>query len=134
MDRTPEYVTIAEASQIVGVVEDTIEGWMRTGKLAYLRTVGGGVRIHRSALWQTTEPPARKRFTPTRRPEFDEWKPCAFCGSIPQRIVTCCECNGTKVVGLEHVLHSVWSRPQCPCEACAYIRAIELAMDAGMIR
>lgn len=48
-DRT---VTIAQAQAIAGVSRRTIYNWLGAGKLVYIRTAGGRVRIMESSLWR----------------------------------------------------------------------------------
>jgi excisionase family DNA binding protein len=54
-------VSIVKASEIVGVSRRTIYNWMESGKIEYVRTAGGNVRIFSDTLWrapdrQSTQP------------------------------------------------------------------------------
>jgi excisionase family DNA binding protein len=48
-DRT---ISIGQATAAVGVTRRTIYNWMKAGKVRYLRTAGGSVRIYESSLWR----------------------------------------------------------------------------------
>ena len=56
--RTPEVilerqaVSIMKAAQLVGVSRRTIYNWLASGKLEYIRTAGGSVRIFVDSLWR----------------------------------------------------------------------------------
>ena len=55
MDKhTPEgqTVSILKACEMVGVSRRTIYNWLRDGKLDYVRTAGGAVRILVESLWR----------------------------------------------------------------------------------
>lgn len=54
-------VSIAEACGIVGVTRRTIYNWMDSGKVAYVRTAGGSVRIFSDTLWREPESRPRRR-------------------------------------------------------------------------
>ncbi len=41
-----------KAAQVVGVSRRTIYNWLATGKLEYVRTAGGSVRIFVDSLWR----------------------------------------------------------------------------------
>ena len=63
-----ETVSIVEACRLVGVSRRTIYNWMASGKIEYVRTAGGAVRIFSDTLWRKPEAEddvARKR---PRRP------------------------------------------------------------------
>jgi excisionase family DNA binding protein len=45
-------VTIMRASTLAGVSRRTIYKWLATGKLEYVRTAGGNVRILRTSLFK----------------------------------------------------------------------------------
>lgn len=51
MDR--QTVSIMKACEVVGVSRRTIYNWMAAGKVEYLRTAGGAVRIFTDSLWRT---------------------------------------------------------------------------------
>jgi len=50
MDR--KTVSINKASELVGVTRRTIYNWLSSGKLEYVRTAGGSVRIYVDTLWR----------------------------------------------------------------------------------
>ncbi len=41
-----------KAAQMVGVSRRTIYNWLASGKLEYVRTAGGSVRIFADSLWR----------------------------------------------------------------------------------
>ncbi len=41
-----------KAAQLVGVSRRTIYNWLASGKLDYVRTAGGSVRIFADSLWR----------------------------------------------------------------------------------
>jgi excisionase family DNA binding protein len=45
-------VSIAQACELVGVSRRTIYNWIADGKLQYIRTAGGSVRIFADTLWR----------------------------------------------------------------------------------
>jgi excisionase family DNA binding protein len=58
-----QAISIIKAAQLVGVSRRTIYNWLASGKLEYVRTAGGSVRIFVDSLWR--EPmPAHQRPTP----------------------------------------------------------------------
>lgn len=63
-----QTVSIVEACRQVGVSRRTIYNWMASGKVEYVRTAGGAVRIFSDTLWRTPEErPAGKRPRPAAR-------------------------------------------------------------------
>jgi excisionase family DNA binding protein len=50
LERQP--VSIIRAAQLVGVSRRTIYNWLASGKLEYVRTAGGSVRIFVDSLWR----------------------------------------------------------------------------------
>ena len=54
---TPERKTISinKATELVGVSRRTIYNWIASGKVEYVRTAGGSVRIFVDTLWRTPE-------------------------------------------------------------------------------
>ena len=48
-------ISINKAAELVGVSRRTIYNWLENGKLDYLRTAGGGVRIVEASLWRPAE-------------------------------------------------------------------------------
>jgi excisionase family DNA binding protein len=55
-------ISIMKACELVGVSRRTIYNWIAGGKIQYIRTAGGSVRIFADTLWrdpnQTTTPDA----------------------------------------------------------------------------
>ena len=49
-------VSIARAGELVGVSRRTIYNWIADGKVQYVRTAGGSVRIFADTLWRVPEP------------------------------------------------------------------------------
>jgi excisionase family DNA binding protein len=58
-----QTVSIVEACRQVGVSRRTIYNWMAGGKVEYVRTAGGAVRIFSDTLWRRPDGQA-----PPRRP------------------------------------------------------------------
>ena len=48
-------ISINKASDLVGVSRRTIYNWIASGKVEYIRTAGGSVRIFVDTLWRTPE-------------------------------------------------------------------------------
>lgn len=57
-------VSIPRACDVVGVSRRTIYNWIASGKVQYLRTAGGSVRIFEDTLWRDAQhaPPAAETF------------------------------------------------------------------------
>ena len=51
-------ISIRKAFELVSVSRRTIYNWMASGKVEYVRTAGGSVRIFVDTLWRTPEDPA----------------------------------------------------------------------------
>jgi excisionase family DNA binding protein len=49
-------VSIARACELVGVSRRTIYNWIADGKIQYVRTAGGSVRIFVDTLWREPQP------------------------------------------------------------------------------
>ncbi len=47
-----QTVSIMKACEVVGVSRRTIYNWMASGKVEYVRTAGGAVRIFVDSLWR----------------------------------------------------------------------------------
>ena len=45
-------VSIPKACELVGVSRRTIYNWIASGKIQYIRTAGGSVRIFADTLWR----------------------------------------------------------------------------------
>jgi excisionase family DNA binding protein len=54
MDR--QTVSIMDACKVVGVSRRTIYNWITAGKVEYVRTAGGAVRIFEDSLWRPGTP------------------------------------------------------------------------------
>lgn len=48
-------VSIPRACELVGVSRRTIYNWISGGKVQYVRTAGGSVRIFEDTLWRSPE-------------------------------------------------------------------------------
>ena len=47
-----QTISIMKACEVVGVSRRTIYNWMAGGKVEYVRTAGGSVRIFADTLWR----------------------------------------------------------------------------------
>jgi excisionase family DNA binding protein len=56
-------VSIPRACELVGVSRRTIYNWLAGGKVEYVRTAGGSVRIFADTLWR--EPGGTQQATPS---------------------------------------------------------------------
>jgi excisionase family DNA binding protein len=58
-------ISIMKACELVGVSRRTIYNWLSSGKIEYVRTAGGSVRIFVDTLWRdpnnTTNRPAAEQ-------------------------------------------------------------------------
>jgi excisionase family DNA binding protein len=52
-----QAVSIPRACEMVGVSRRTIYNWIASGKVQYVRTAGGSVRIFADTLWREPEQP-----------------------------------------------------------------------------
>lgn len=59
MTNDRQTISIRQACERVGVSRRTIYNWMASGKIEYLRTAGGAVRIFTDTLWRKPEAPGR---------------------------------------------------------------------------
>ena len=48
-------ISIMKACELVGVSRRTIYNWINSGKVEYVRTAGGSVRIFADSLWRKPE-------------------------------------------------------------------------------
>ena len=48
-------ISIMKACELVGVSRRTIYNWMAAGKVQYVRTAGGAVRIFEDTLWRAPQ-------------------------------------------------------------------------------
>ena len=55
MNLDRKTVSIPRACELVGVSRRTIYNWISGGKVQYVRTAGGSVRIFEDTLWRTGE-------------------------------------------------------------------------------
>ena len=49
-----ETLTIKKACEVVGVSRRTIYNWISAGKVEYVRTAGGSIRIFADTLWRSS--------------------------------------------------------------------------------
>lgn len=56
MDR--QTLSIMKACEVVGVSRRTIYNWISAGKVEYVRTAGGSIRIFADTLWREPSPSA----------------------------------------------------------------------------
>jgi excisionase family DNA binding protein len=54
MDR--QTLSIMKACEVVGVSRRTIYNWIAAGKVEYVRTAGGSIRIFADTLWRDPAP------------------------------------------------------------------------------
>ena len=57
MDR--QTLSIMQACEAVGVSRRTIYNWISAGKVEYVRTAGGSIRIFTDTLWRDAVAPPR---------------------------------------------------------------------------
>jgi excisionase family DNA binding protein len=55
-------VSIPRACDLVGVSRRTIYNWISSGKVEYIRTAGGSVRIYTDTLWRDASAPRGASF------------------------------------------------------------------------
>lgn len=55
MESERQTLSIMKACEVVGVSRRTIYNWMAGGKIEYVRTAGGSVRIFADSLWRSPE-------------------------------------------------------------------------------
>lgn len=60
-----KILSIAKACEVVGVSRRTIYNWIAGGKVEYVRTAGGSVRIFADTLWRDP----RSETTPAGTPQ-----------------------------------------------------------------
>ena len=46
-------VSIMQACDLLGVARRTIYNWIESGRVEYVRTAGGSIRIFEDTLWRT---------------------------------------------------------------------------------
>jgi excisionase family DNA binding protein len=64
MDR--QTLSIMKACEVVGVSRRTIYNWIAAGKVEYVRTAGGAIRIFADSLWR--DPAGAVSRTPGAKP------------------------------------------------------------------
>jgi excisionase family DNA binding protein len=69
MDR--QTLSIMKACEAVGVSRRTIYNWISAGKVEYVRTAGGSIRIFTDSLWRDPSTPGR----PARQSEESTAEP-----------------------------------------------------------
>ncbi len=52
-----QTLSIMKACEAVGVSRRTIYNWISAGKVEYVRTAGGSIRIFADTLWRDATPP-----------------------------------------------------------------------------
>jgi excisionase family DNA binding protein len=50
-----KVVSIMKACEAVGVSRRTIYNWIAAGKVEYIRTAGGAIRIYEDTLWRSPD-------------------------------------------------------------------------------
>ena len=53
-------ISIMKACELVGVSRRTIYNWISSGKVEYVRTAGGSIRIFVDTLWRKPEEAGRR--------------------------------------------------------------------------
>ena len=54
-------ISIMKACELVGVSRRTIYNWIASGKVEYVRTAGGSVRIFVDTLWRKPDDASRRK-------------------------------------------------------------------------
>jgi excisionase family DNA binding protein len=63
MDR--QTLSIMKACEVVGVSRRTIYNWISAGKVEYVRTAGGSIRIFADTLWRDASAPQSQVVAPS---------------------------------------------------------------------
>ena len=66
-----QTVSIMKACEMVGVSRRTIYNWIAAGKVEYLRTAGGSIRIYVDTLWREPDGTTRPS-NPNSTDELDD--------------------------------------------------------------
>ena len=66
-------ISIMKACELVGVSRRTIYNWLSSGKIEYVRTAGGSVRIFVDTLWR--DPQRADRPAPAQAHTAATWQP-----------------------------------------------------------
>jgi len=61
VDIERQTLSIMKACEVVGVSRRTIYNWMAGGKVEYVRTAGGSVRIFADSLWRAPQTPQNEQ-------------------------------------------------------------------------
>ena len=61
-----QTLSIMKACEVVGVSRRTIYNWIAAGKVEYVRTAGGSIRIFADTLWRDASSPQRDEAETTR--------------------------------------------------------------------
>ncbi|MBX4186871.1 MAG: helix-turn-helix domain-containing protein [Candidatus Doudnabacteria bacterium] len=67
MDNSQQTVSINKACELTGVSRRTIYNWISAGKLKYIRTAGGSIRIFSESLWRNADFKKTTETTVSRR-------------------------------------------------------------------
>ena len=59
-----QTISIMKACELVGVSRRTIYNWIAAGKVEYVRTAGGSIRIFVDTLWRQPDGTARAGSSP----------------------------------------------------------------------
>ena len=62
-------ISIMKACELVGVSRRTIYNWISSGKVEYVRTAGGSVRIFVDTLWRKPDEGAARHAVTSRATE-----------------------------------------------------------------
>jgi excisionase family DNA binding protein len=65
-------ISIMKACELVGVSRRTIYNWLSSGKIEYVRTAGGSVRIFVDTLWR--DPNNANRQQAPAQPQQPMWQ------------------------------------------------------------
>jgi len=66
-----QTLSIMKACEVVGVSRRTIYNWMAGGKIEFVRTAGGSVRIFADSLWRSPEQAGDGQTAVTNRRSVD---------------------------------------------------------------
>ena len=66
METERQTISIMKACEVVGVSRRTIYNWMAGGKVEYVRTAGGSIRIFADTLWRDAAPTPRSEESDAR--------------------------------------------------------------------
>lgn len=67
-------ISIMKACELVGVSRRTIYNWLSSGKIEYVRTAGGSVRIFVDTLWRDPNNAANRPAAPAAAAEQPMWQ------------------------------------------------------------